>query len=196
MRDNTKIVLTPKQEAWLIKHFKHTKNVECAERLGISESTLHRFARQLGLRKTPQFRRKTQLNAAEKARAANRRNGWPPKGYRIPRSEEFQIKPGERMKDRIGEERWRAAREKAHETWKKTWKHEHARMVFGVPRKTKFRVVQQPRQKVLDRHYLKKRGYVIDEENRIAYWTKDTLRATRLEARPKRYYQFEKHPSL
>ncbi len=36
MGKTERIVLTPKQERWLTNHFKHTKNSECAERLGIS----------------------------------------------------------------------------------------------------------------------------------------------------------------
>ena len=37
MGKTTRIELTPAQEAWLSRHFKHTRNAEAAERLGISE---------------------------------------------------------------------------------------------------------------------------------------------------------------
>ena len=50
---------------------------------------------------------------------------------------------------------------------------------------------KQPRQKIWQRCYLKKRGYILDERNNIAYYTDTTLRATRMESRPKRYYTFK-----
>jgi len=192
-----RIELTPAQEAWLRKHFKHTKNAEIAERLGISETSVHRFARKWGLTKTKQFRRKVQADVAAAAKASHLRNGtYPPKGYIIPGSEAYRFKPGESMKSRIGTRRWKQACAKAQASRAKTFRWERARRTFGVPQKTKLKVFQQPRQRILDRCYLKKRGYIIDEQNFIAYWTPETQRATRLEARPKRYYRFEKHPDL
>ena len=69
MGKTDRITLTPEQERWLVAHFRHTRNVEIGERLGISQSSLHRFARELGLTKTRQFMRKAQRNTAEKAEA-------------------------------------------------------------------------------------------------------------------------------
>lgn len=189
--------LTPKQEAWLVRHFKHTKNAEIAERLGVCVRTVNRLATIYGLKKTPQFRHKTQLEAAAAAKLSHLRHGtYPPKGYIIPRSEEFQFRPGEKPKDRIGEKKWKEAHDRAVESRKKTWRYEHARYIFGVPRKTKLPVAKQPQQRIQDRYYLKKRGYIIDDPNCIAYWTADTRRSTRLEARPRRYYIFKQHPEL
>ena len=189
--------LTPKQEAWLVRHYKHTKNAEIAERLGVSPRTVNRLANLYGLKKSAQFIRKTQTDAAAAAKLSHLRHGtYPPKGYIIPRSAEFQFRAGETPAARMGEKRWKEAHARAVESRKKTWRHEHARWIFGVERKTKLRVAQQPKQRILDRHYLKKRGYIIDDPNCIAYWTADTQRATRLEARPRRYYIFKQHPEL
>lgn len=186
--------LTQDQVTYLVKHFKHTHNAELAEHLGISESTLHRLARKLGLKKSRQFMRKCQAATAAAARISHLAfNTYPPKGYRIPGSEKYQFVPGQSTKERIGEERWMAARMKARETRKETFRKERARAAFGLPQKTKLRVKQQPRQKVLDRCYLKRRGYIIDEADVVAYWTPDTRRATRMEARPRRYYKFAKY---
>lgn len=186
-----KIVLTPKQEAYLVKHFKNTKNDILMERLGLKYSTFHRIVRQLGLKKTKQFMRKTQSNATALARKANKAMGWPPKGYKIPRSEEFQIKPGERMKDRIGTRRWNSARKRAADTWKKTFDVDRIRYKWGMTQLSNLKVSRQPRQKICDRSYLKRRGYILDEKNLIAYWTPETRRAKRLEAAPRRYYIFK-----
>lgn len=50
-------------------------------------------------------------------------------------------------------------------------------------------VTNQPRELILTRSYLKRRGYVLDEGNHIAYWDGQTKRATRLERNPK-FYKF------
>lgn len=190
-----KYTLTGKQEAWLVRHFKHTKNADLCAKLGISETALHRFARKLGLTKTRRFMKKVQANAAAKAKESHLAfNTYPPKGYRIPRSEEFQFRPGEKPVDRLGKRREAKRIQRAAETRRKTWRYERARATFGLPRKTKLRVVRQPHQKILDRHYLKKRGYIIDEKEMVAYWTGETQRAVRLEAQPKRYYSFRPLP--
>jgi len=191
-----KYILTERQEAWLKKHFKHTKNAEIAEKLGISETVVHRFARQFGLTKSTQFRHKVQAEITAAAKASHLRNGtYPPKGYIIPRSAEFRFKPGEKPVDRFGKRKEALRVHRSTEARKKTFRYEKARRTFGLPQKTKLRVFQQPKQRILDRYYLKKRGYILDEENFIAYWTEDTQRCTRLEARPKRYYRFEQYTS-
>lgn len=186
-----KITLTPGQERWLVAHFKHTTNQEIVERLGISETTMHRFARELGLTKSRQHMRKTQRNAADKAKESHIRNGtYPPKGYRIPRSEEFQFKAGVTPVERLGKRKERKRVERSAESRRKTFKLERARKLFGLSQKTRMRVLREPRGKTLDRYYLKKRGYILDESELIAYWTPETRRSPRLEAGPRRWYRF------
>jgi hypothetical protein len=192
MGKTSKITLTPKQERWLIAHFKHTKNEEIGERLGISQSSVHRFARELGLTKTKQFMRKVQKNTSEKAKASHLINGtYPPKGYRIPRSEEFQFKKGVTNIQRLGKAGERKRVEKSAASRRKTFKVERARKLFGLPQQTKLRVMREPRGKTCHRWYLKKRGYILDEKELIAYWTEDTRRATILEKRPRQWYRFK-----
>lgn len=65
--------LTGKETEWLKAHFKNTKNADITERLGISHSHLQSLARELGLKKTKQFVRKMQHNAALCATAAVKR---------------------------------------------------------------------------------------------------------------------------
>ena len=192
MGKTSKITLTPEQERWLVAHFKHTKNEEIGERLGISQSSLHRFARELGLTKTKQFMRKVQKNAADKAKASHLRNGtYPPKGYRIPRSEEFGFKKGVSNLQRLGKAGERRRVEKSAASRRKTFKVERARKLFGLPQQTKLRVMREPRGKTCHRWYLKKRGYIIDDRELIAYWTEDTRRSTILEKRPRQWYKFK-----
>lgn len=133
MRKTDKIILTPQQERWLVRHFKHTKNDEIQSRLGISQKTLHRFARKLGLTKSKQFMKKCQDAAITAANKANRQNGWPPKGYVIPRSEEFRFKEGVSNVKRLGAKREAERIAKSAESMRKTMKMERIRINFGLP---------------------------------------------------------------
>ena len=183
--------ITASQEAWLIKHFKHTKNAECATKLGISQRSVSRLAKEYGLKKTPQFMRKCQQATTAAAKESHLRNGtYPPKGSKIPRSEEYQLKPGECMRDRMTPKRWAERNRKAAESRAKTWKSEKARATFGLSQRTKLRVIPVPRAKILLRHYLKRRGYILDEVKRIAYYDENTKRGKRIEEKPQRWYNF------
>ena len=56
----------------------------------------------------------------------------------------------------------------------------------------------EPRARLLQRNRLKRLGYIVDEQNLVAYWTEDTKRAVRIERIPrgtkkgsiKAYYSF------
>lgn len=184
MAKGEKIVLSARQEAWLKLHFKNTKNAELAARLGISETAVHRYARAWGLTKTKAFRKKTQRNAADKAKASHLRNGtYPPNGYRIPRSEEFQFKPGVTNVERLGKRKDRQRIEKAVASRKETMRKEKARALFGLPRKTKMRVVALPHYIACQRHYLRGLGYIIERGGMTAYYTPDTRRSEDYETR-------------
>ena len=119
MKENKfeRIILTPEQEAWLVKHFKHTKNADVAQKLGVSLRSVNRLAERRGLKKSKQFITKCQENATAKAHESNLRNGtYPPKGYLIPNSEKGQFKKGERPIDRLGEKKEEERVAKAAET--------------------------------------------------------------------------------
>lgn len=85
-------------------------------------------------------------------------------------------------------------KEKRKATWRQTFREERARVVFGLPQKTRMRVKQQPKAKCSQRSYLKKLGYILDEPNCVAYYTPETTRATKMERgwckRIRNYYKF------
>ena len=191
MAKGVKIILTEKQENWLKKHFLHTKNAEIAEKLGISETAVHRFARALGLKKSRQYMVKCQRETAEAAKKSHRINGtYPPKGYKIPGREKYQFKPGETCRDRIGAKREAERIRKSVEKRKHTYKSERARAVWGFEQRTKLRVIKQPQAKIQLRYYLKKRGYIVDDDMRIVYYTDTTQRGKKIEAKPQPWYKF------
>lgn len=182
-----KIELTEKQLQYLIRHFKDTDNGYLALELCISESTLHRFARQYGLTKTKAHCRQMSLEAAAEAKRSHLKNGtYPPKGYIIPGSEKYRFRPGHKEKAVV--RRKRIA--KSAETRRQTVAEERARIMAGKPQQTKLRLNLHPEEnigRIKRRHYLKKRGYILNEETSVAYYTPDTRRSPRLEARPDFY---------
>lgn len=183
-----KIILSDKDEKWLIKHFKHTKNDEIMLHLGLSHSSLHRFARKLGLKKTKQFMKKMQTDASSKAKASHLRNGtYPPKGYRIPRSEEYLFKKGESNRDRLSPKQYDECQEKRRKSWLENRAKDRARFVFGFEQKTRHRFVQQSRSKICYRCNMKKRGYVVNLEHNIFFYTSEEMRRPRAEANGAKY---------
>lgn len=186
------IILTDQKEAWLQKHFKHTKNEDIAEKLGVSLRSVNRLAEKRGLKKSWQFMRKTQLDAAAAANKSNRINGtYPPKGYKIPRSEEFWFQKGEKPVDRLGAKRDAERIAKSAASRKETFKLERARAIFGLPRQTKMQVIQRPRKQVHVRYYLRKRGYVVERGSNVAYYNSQTNRNLKMETNPPTGFTFK-----
>lgn len=184
-----KIVLTPKQERWLIAHFKHTKNDEIIARLGLSHSTLHRLARELGLKKTPQFMKKMQRAAASKAKEVCIATGRyaAMKGTQPPRSEEFRFKKGKSVRSRLSPKRLAEMDRKRAEAWKQTRAKDRARFTFGFDQKTKFRFVKQSKSKVCYRSNMKKKGYIVNLEHNVFFYPNEEMRHPRAEANGQKY---------
>ena len=185
-------MLTPDQEKYLKNHYKHTKNADLSARLGISVRSVNRIAKSMGLEKSRQFICQTQLNAAKKANESHRKNGtYPPKGYIIPRSEEFWFKKGERPVDRIGKKREAERVRKSVETMAELRKLEKARTLYGLPRQTKLNIVKRPRKQILMRHYLKNScGYIVERGGNVFYYTDETKRNIEIESRPRTGFTF------
>ena len=181
--------LTPEEEAYLLENYATTLNRDLAKHLHTSKRTLARWARKYGLVKDmeaiePQ-RRALISKLAHLALIFHDYKKRPLNGI------ETRFKPGYNARELFGEEKFKEMHRKTVETRRKTFMEERARVAFGLPQKTKMRVKKQPKQKILDRSYLKRRGYILDERENIAYYTDKTQRATRLEAMPKRYYSFK-----
>lgn len=186
-----KIILTTEQEQYLLENYATLINRSLCKKLGVSTRTLTRLARERGLVKDMGAIEKQRVECiSESVKRYFRINGY--KGN-PQNGEATRFKPGFRPIELFGEEKFRTAHKMAAETRKKRFAEERARVTFGLPQKTRMRVKRQPRQKILDRSYLKRRGYIIDDRENIAYWTTETRRATRLEAKPRRYYSFKQY---
>lgn len=180
-----KRVVPEKVQRWILKHFAHTKNQEIIDKFSLTHGWLHRFARAHGLKKTPQFMAKCQKELNEAARKSHLRNGtYPPKGYVIPGSVECRFEPGHHRTDRTPEAK-KARLEKSAATRRELYRMERIRAKWGLPRKSKLRVIAQPRHAILLRSYLRTRGYIIARGSSTAYYTDATHRSPAIEARKK-----------
>lgn len=170
-----KIRLSDDQLDYLVKKYKNTDNGYLAMELDISESTLHRYARRYGLKKTPAYMRQCQAEAAAAsgyfARLTGRR---PPKGR--------PFKKGEDNRPRLSYVAERMRREKLKATRRKVVAEERRRISLGLPQKTKLHLSTLPSQKVTaQRFYLRKRGYTV--EGLTAYYGPDTARSKYVETK-------------
>lgn len=185
-----KVELSERAQNWIIKHYKHTKNQDIKEKYGLSDGWLHRFARQHGLKKSSQFMHKCQAETTRAAYQSHLVHGTrPPKGYRIPGSEQHGFQKGVTNVERLGPARKAERVRKSAEGRRKTWKLEHARMTFGLPRETKLRVFKQPREWAIRRYRLKQYGYMVERGALDVYYTPQTSRRPNLEGKPFRFHE-------
>lgn len=177
----TKITLTQRQEAWLVRHFRNTKNAEIAEHLGISESSVHRFARELGLKKTGRFMKKCQAATSVAAKLSHLRNGtYPPKGYIIPGSEKYRFPKGGRP-ETAAQKRRRI--EKARDARNASIKEDRLRIRWVLEPRTRLKLNPQPEKVRTQRFYLRKRGYYIARGSMTCYYDENTERSWKIENR-------------
>ena len=158
----------------MIKHYADTPNKELSAILGLSRSTIDRVAMEYHLRKSHEHNHKMAVKAGK---ASSESRG----------GKALNITP-------------EVIRKRA-ETYKKTFRMEEIRYKWGLEPKTKIRLKKEPRAKREQRYHLIERGYIIDEQNLMAYWTEETNRSLRLENRKKdcvfkTYYHFAPYGGL
>lgn len=190
-----KFTPTPEQLQYLIDNFPNTINAELASHLGIGMRTMSRIASDLGLTKSNEFLHQRSQKAIDALRRWNINNPKPP-GFRIPNSENYQFRKGTSIRSRQGEEVHQRAVAKRATIRRETIKQERRRILFGLPQKTNLRLTAKPREKVLLRYYLRTRGYIIDDDKRMAYYTDSTKRGARIERKQQPWYTFAPYPTL
>lgn len=187
-----KVTLTPEQEQYLIAHFPHKFNSEIAQHLGISVRTVNRLSAARGLVKSQQLIQLRQRKAGEAASAYHYLHPVPP-GFRIPGGEKYQFKKGQSPRERMTPERYAQVREQMRNTRNATIRKERARITFGLPQRTRLKLTKMSRERSLLRYYLRKRGYIIDDTSRIAYYDTHTRRGPRIEKKKQPWYTFQPH---
>lgn len=195
--------LTEKEQAWLIRHYKNTKNADILQRFGIGESQLHRLARKLGLKKTRQQMKKMQHEATIEAREVCNKYGvyeetrkrmkqvmagYKERGERYPGS--FQ--PGVTNVQRLGKRRERERIMKAHKTRNESIRKDRVRIHFGLPQKLRLKIhyngyTETYRKKSVHRNLFRKHNYIVERGSDDIYYDEQTDRRPRMEANASRY---------
>lgn len=175
-RDCTKIVLTDDQQQWLRDNYATTLNKDCAAHLGISESSVHRWARQLGLTKDPDWFHALVMERVRMMAAVNRGPGNHGK-KNLHLGEPHRFRKGQTNRERYGEENERRRIQRAAATRRETIRKERMRVRWGLPQETKLRVISNPQARYA-RYALKSRGYIIPARGSMeAYWDSNTNRS-------------------
>lgn len=174
-------VLTAEQEAWLRRWFPEEENSRLMKASGMSHSTLHRFARLLGLTKSEKGLHRIMKRQGQKTKRLCERNGYydslrgkaPGEACRQATAQMWQdIREGRRehpfaVMKREHPRKYRSLMQRKSEQRKATIRREHARMTYGLERKTRLRrVVMQKytRSQTAHRHNALRRGYFVMED--------------------------------
>ncbi len=194
MAKGRKTILSDDERKYFIENFPNTTNAQLASHLGLGQRTINRLAAQYHLVKSQQFYDELRIRSGKGVKVYYSLHPRP-EGFCIPNSEKHQFRKGESIRTRQGDEAQRRATQKSIETRRITVQKEKRRILFGLPQRTKLRLHKQPRQKILLRYYLRSRGYIIDENKRIAYYTSSTKRGTRIERKQQPWYSFAPLPN-
>lgn len=151
--------LTKEQIALVRRLFPdHTKR-EIAERAGVGASTVDRIQAMFHLRKSPEHLHAMGVRAGKASYIAR---GGDSSACYTPE-----------------------AKAKRLATYKKRYALEDMRVRWGLTQQTKMRLKHGTKHYHDQVYYLRKMGYIIDERNKVAYYTETTHRATRLESAPR-----------
>ncbi len=173
--------LTAEQSAWLVRWFPEVENSRLMKSSGMSHSTLHRFARELGLVKSEKGFRGIKKRQALRVKRLCERNGYYA-SLRGRRPSESCMEASSRMWHEIRSgtrphplhimkrdhpSKYRQWIRRQSESRKKLIRQERARLVFGLERKTRLRVVVlQPytKSQTSHRYNALRRGYSYMED--------------------------------
>jgi hypothetical protein len=173
-------VLTDEQRAWLCKWFPEEENSRLMAASGMSHSTLHRFARELGLTKSQSGWKRIKKRQTAHAKRACEKNGYydsirgrkPSEACRKATAQMWQeVREGKRehparIMKRTNPRKYRKWMERMSQERKETIRKETRRVLYGMERKTRLRIVMC---KYTDsqrnhRYNALKRGYIVMED--------------------------------
>ena len=126
--------------------------------------------------------RQVLLETASKANEANHERNF--EGINL-------FKKGVKPIDFLGEDGEKKRSDKIRESVNKLRREEKARTLYGLPRKTKLKVVKKPDFQIRLRYYLKKkRGYIMSEDGFTFYYNEQTKRSPKIENKPRTGFTF------
>lgn len=195
-------VLTDEQRAWFCKWFPEEENSRLMAASGMSHSTLHRFARELGLTKSPKGWKRIKRRQAAQIKRVCEKNGYydslrgkqPSEACRKATAQMWQdIRDGKRehparIMKRTNPRKYRKWMERKSQERKETIRKETRRVLYGMERKTRLKCIvmcKYTRSQASHRYNALKRGYIVMEdcteqggERYNIYYDNDTQRAS------------------
>ena len=174
-------VLTDEQKEWLRKWFPEEENSRLMAASGMSHSTLHRFARQFGLTKSPKGIKRIKKRQAAHIKKVCERNGYydsirgkqPSEACRQATAKMWQdIRDGKRehptrIMKRKNPRKYRKWMERKSIERKETIRKETRRVLYGLERKTRLKcIVMCPytKRQTSHRYNALKRGYIVMQD--------------------------------
>ena len=180
MSQGKKFYFTKEQLMYLIENFATTKNMELAAHLGCGESTLHRTARKMGLKKDREFMERLNSESLAACHAANRGTGNSGKKNLLKHGVKYRFKKGERPVDRLGEEGERRRIEKLRKTRTALIRRERVRINWGLPQLTNIKLGCR-HEHIPMRYQLRKKGYIAERGAKVIYYDDSTNRSALME---------------
>lgn len=174
-------VLTDEQRAWFCKWFPEEENSRLMKASGMNHSTLHRFARELGLTKSPKGIKRIRKRQAAHIKRLCERNGYydsmrgrhPSEACLKATAQMWQdIREGKRehpasIMKRENPRKYRKWMENRSKERKETIRKEMRRVLYGMERKTRLKCIvmcKYTRRQVSHRYNALKRGYIIMDD--------------------------------
>ena len=171
-------VLTDEQKAWLCKWFPEIENSRLAEASGMSQSALHRFAREFGLTKSEKGLRGIKRRQAAHIKKVCERNGYydslrgrqPSEACRKATAQMWQdIRDGKRehparIMKRRNPRKYRQWMQRKSDERKETIRKEIRLAIYGLERQTRLKCVvlnKYTKRQISHRYFALKRGYIL-----------------------------------
>ena len=174
-------VLTDEQREWFCKWFPEEENSRLMKASGMNHSTLHRFARELGLTKSPKGIKRIRKRQAAHIKRLCERNGYydsmrgrqPSEACLKATAQMWKdIREGKRehpasIMKRENPRKYRKWMENRSKERKETIRKEMRRVLYGMERKTRLKCIvmcKYTRRQVAHRYNALKRGYIIMDD--------------------------------
>lgn len=167
-------------------------NDDLAAQMGLSLTSMHRIAKDMGLKKNPDWEKWLRKVLGNRILAIKISRGTnTPKGYVITNS--FRLKKGEWLLGKLSEERRAAVYEKIGKSRKALYRREAIRKSYGLKPLTKQKVGRVSKAVISWRFSAKKRGYLLRDGRsaegmaKEVYYTDDTKRSELFEKNGAKY---------
>jgi hypothetical protein len=194
-----KVWLTDAQEAWFMETFPVAENRRVAKAMRVSESTMHRMAREYGLKKSEKGLRGIRRRQARAVRRKCESNGYYDslrgkkpseaalEGYRRYVKSDTYRHPYAVMREEHPR-KYRQICKRKSEDRKRVMEEERKRIRLGLRRKTRLHlpVNNYSIRELSRRYYALNRGYIVAdrtdiEHRRVIWYDEDTDRGERFE---------------